>query len=130
MFPASLGRGPLAGRRDTEGNTLATKHQLTLKAHITKREKGREGRVWSKNTARRWRGGGSYRGTDGAENELSDSLNARTPDIAAIHGHKQVTALHLGLELGWGRRNARGSATCELLTNHVSVFAAATRCDL
>ena len=43
MFPASLGRGPLAGRRDTEGNTLATKHQLTLKAHITKRERGRGG---------------------------------------------------------------------------------------
>ena len=85
MFPTSLGHGPLAGRRDTEGNTLATKHQLTLKAHITKREKGREGRVWSKNTARRWRGGGSYRGTDGAENELGDGLNAAAPDVTAVH---------------------------------------------
>ena len=58
MFPASLGRGPLAGRRDTEGNTLATKHQLTLKAHITKREGGRGARFGA--TTRR--GGGEEGG--------------------------------------------------------------------
>jgi len=46
---------------------------------------------------------GKYRGANGSENELSNRLNAGTPDIAAIHGDKHVAALHLGLELVWER---------------------------
>ena len=40
-------------------------------------------------------GGMEYRGSDGAENELSNSLDAGAPNVAAVNSDQNVTALHL-----------------------------------
>ena len=82
MHLASIARCALAGCRDIEGNTLATKHHVTLQAHVSETEENAARMADTRKQTDDW---AYYRGTDGAENELGDGLNAAAPDVTAVH---------------------------------------------